>query len=763
MTRPTGFPRRRRLLAALAAVALLGACGGKTQPDTIPTLPGDGTDNVAQPGPEGTPAGDARPDPWAGAELIEEPAARPPVEVKLPAVQRFTLSNGLEVIVVENADLPVVGMVLAVKAGDADDPRDRVGLATFTASMLDKGTRKYAADKIADRIDFVGGNLGATAHLEATTASCAVLAKDLATCLELLPEVAIRPTFPENEMKTVRDQLMSSVRQRKDEAGALATAHIANALWGGEHVRGWPLSAATINAITRADLVKFHQTWFRPNNALLAVAGDVNAKQLKQELERRFRGWKRGDVPEHARHEVPEVEGIRVRLVDKPGQTQAHIRVAHVGVSRKDPDYLATQVMNYSLGGGAFSSRLMQVVRSEEGKAYGAGSGFQADVMRGAFVAATFTRTSETVATVKLLLQEIGKMHAEGPTEKEITDARTNITGSYGIGFQSAADVAGALLEAELRGETEEDVRTRALQVGAVTLEQARKAARDRLDPKNLVIVIVGEAANIEPQLEGTGWQIEKVSFDEPIAAWERAALAAAASREVDPAQEKAARKVLAAAIAAKGGDKKLRGIKSIATKGKAKVSQGAQSFDAKFERKIVFPDRMRLDIDIQVPQGHVIITNAFAKDAGWARQELVGQGAQVKDWGPAELADGRRVTWRHPEVVLLHHADEGVTVKPLPGATVDGKPHDVVALIDPGGTTVTLYLDAQTKLLSRMTYQEGGVEATETFGDYKKVNGVQIAHRRVTRGDDADFDVTVESVELNPTIDPATFAKPEK
>ena len=750
--------KRLSMLSPLA-LAFLISCGGTSSSGTMPTLPGDGDDNTAKPKDGGDAA---KPDPWANRnDLIEAPASQPPVEVKLPTVTRFTLKNGLDVIVVENHDMPVVGMQLAVKSGWAEEPRDKRGLGDFAASMLTKGTKKRSADKIAETIDFVGGGIGASASLEATFASCSAMSKDLSVCLDLLPDVVANPTFPEKEMKEIRDQLITAVRQRRDDAASLAQAHFENELWGDANVRGWPMTVKSLEAIGRKDLVDWHKTWFKPNNAVLAIAGDVDTAALKTQLEKSFRGWRKGKLPEQVSYEEPKLAGIRVRLVDKPDQTQSQILIGHLGISHKDPDFYATTIMNYALGGGAFSSRMMKAVRSEGGKTYGARSGFELNVARGSFQASTSTRNEETAATIELMLGEIAKMRSEGPTAAEVAAAKANITGRWPTRFESASDVAGSLLGAELHGYDEDYVRKYALNMGAVTVEQARKAAADHLRPKNLVITIVSKAADVAPQLDKAGLKYTVVSADEPIAAYDREAVAGG-GEPVSDADAKQAKAILDAALKAKGGAKKLGGVKTMAIEGEASLTIQGQAIPGEVKRVWKAPNSLRLDLKLKTPVGTFDIVTVVHGDMGWAQQPGPGGKMAIEDLDASSVTDAKRQIWRDSEFILLRHGETGVTVRPLESESVGGKKADVVQLTSADGkTSVKLFINQKTRMLDQMTYLEGGEEAVETFTDYKTVKGIKVAHTRKSKSPQGEFDTVLTSVKFNGKVSDKIFDKP--
>jgi zinc protease len=738
-------------LAVLLAVAT--ACGPKPKPAPVPVLPGDGDANVAKP------TGPAKPqanDPWTGrTDLIVPPAAKPPTKLELPAIEQLKLKNGLEVFVIKSSRLPVVSMQLAIKAGRMQEPRTRLGVAEATADMIVKGTKKHDAIGLAKAIDFVGGTIAADATYEATLVSCSVLARNMSTCLQLVPEMITQSTFPDDELKKVNELMIGSVRQRLDDAGLLASAHVQNLLWGNDHVRGWIDSESTINALRRDDLIAWHKAWYVPNNAMLVVAGDVDTKKLKGELERAFGGWKKGTVPPTPSYQEPGLSGSRIRLVDKPGQTQTHIRIAQFGIKHDDPRFFDTLVWNYALGGGAFSSRLMKVVRVEGGKTYGASSSFDRNLDRGSFVASTFTRNSEAVATTKLILGEIAKMAQGGPTQAEVDAAIANIAGGYGLRFQSASDIGNALVAAELHGFGTEYLTNFPVVVGKVDVESAKQAAADILDPKDYVIVMVGDAKDLEPQLQKAGWRYEKVSYAEPITK-------EIARPEVpaDPKAVAAAHQLVAQALAAKGGKAKLAAIKSLRELATGTTKIQGNQVPVQIERIFVVPDKMRIDATL-ANQFKVVVGVDGA--SGWQQAPTQSGGTQTVEFKGADIKQAQFEAWREPELLLLKAADPAAKLAPAPDDTIDGKPHAAVRLASPFGPDVTIYIDKKSKLVSRVTFEDHGVMQIEEFSDYKDVKGIKVAHKRSSTGQGRVTELEITKVEWDPKIDPAIFKKPAK
>jgi len=744
---------RRNVSLVIALAIAATSCGPKSTTPVTPTLPGDGDANVAKPGDPKT--GGDKDDPWAGRkDLLETPPTQPPAKLDLPPIERFTLDNGLEVFVVKSDRLPVVSMQLAIKAGRADEPRNRVGLASFVASMLTKGTKKRSALDIAKAIDFVGGALGANASYEATITSCSALAKDGGTCMGLLADMVSAPSFPKDEMPKVRDALLTEIRNRLDSADALADAHFQNLLWGDEHVRGWITSEATLAAITRDDLVAFHKAYYSPSNAMLAVAGDVDVAKLKKDLAKTFGAWKKTKVKARVTYPLPKLDRVKVRLVDKPRQTQTHIRIGHFGIRHDDARFFETLVWNYVLGGGAFSSRLTTVIRAEHGKAYGATSNFDRNNEQGAFSIETYTRSAETVATVQLALEQLEKMQKSGPTDAEVADAISNIAGGYMVRYESSESVASALLAAELHGFGEEYLENFAVRVGKVDAAAARTAAKELLDPVNFVIVLVGDASAIEPQLEKAGWHYEKVRFNDPIGA------PVVDPIKPDPKAEKAARKFLDEALAAKG--KKIAKLKTLRMEAKGKLVAQGTPLDVTIKRTFAAPDKMRVDLVVDIPgAGQQAISYALTGGKGWQRSP----DGNVDEIPAADVEVLTQQRWHDPELILTRHLEKGTVVNALPDEKdADGKVYVVINLVSADKlSTATLYLEKKTKRLVQLAYPESGRVTVDVLSDYKKVDGVDIAHKRISQSGDETAELQIEKVEIDPEIDATIFDKPTK
>jgi zinc protease len=465
-------------------------------------------------------------------DLIKAPPPPQAAALALPKVERWKLKNGLDVIVVARKDLPVVSFGIAIKAGGYDeDKAQSLGVSDFTAAMLRRGTngngkkKARSADDISSAIDFVGGALDAQAGLESSTATCSVLSKDTGLCVDLLSDILLHPSFPEKEMGEVRDQMLGALAARYDNPYELASEHFDNLLFGEKNPRGWVLTPEDVQAITRDKLVAFWKTFYRPGNALLAVAGDVDVTRLRVQLEQAFGGWAKGDVPARAPLKMAALKATRILIVDRPDLTQATILLGHRGIRHADPMWFPATLMNYVLGGSDFSSRLMAEVRSKRGLTYGISSSYGATLYDGTFQVSASTKNENVWEALVAAVGQIRKMKNDGPNAEELAKGKGYYAGSYPFNLQSTSGVATAIVGAELHGLDAGYVRDFPLRMAAVDEALAKEAAQTLLDPDNLLVVVVGKGDVIEPQLVPTGLRVERINFKDPISHAARAKL----------------------------------------------------------------------------------------------------------------------------------------------------------------------------------------------------------------------------------------------
>jgi len=426
--------------------------------------------------------------------------------LQLPAYTRTTLDNGLVVYVMPTRRLPLVDFRLVVRTGSVSDPHGKEGLASLTADLLTQGAGTRGAQQIAGDIAFVGGTLQASAATEQVIVTCEVLKKDFAVGLELLRDVTVAPTFPAEEVARKKDEALGAIASQRDDPATVANQELGPFLLGGSPLAhptiGWEKSVATL---TREDVVAFHGRHFRPDNAMLAVVGDVEPQAVKAALEKAFAGWKaNGGKPGDAYGPVPQARNRQVLIVNKPEVTQTQIRLACMGVPRNHPDYFPITVANTILGAG-FTSRLVNEIRVVQGLTYSISSRFGMFRDAGTFRIGTFTKNETLRKTIDETLKVVRDLLATGPSEEELAKAKRYLTGQFPLGLQAPDALATQLLDVEFYGLDPKYVETFSDRVNAVTMVDCRRALKSYFCVDELRILVVSNPEMARKSLEGLG------------------------------------------------------------------------------------------------------------------------------------------------------------------------------------------------------------------------------------------------------------------
>ncbi len=429
------------------------------------------------------------------------PEAGPKHDFKIPQVKRLRLRNGLPVILAESHKLPLVNVSLVVKTGSSANPKDKAGLASLVANMLDEGTKKRTAKEIAAEINQLGATLSTYATWDASAIALSTMSENLERALPVFADVSLAPAFPEEDFKRVVDNLRSSLAQRKDYPSVVANQVFARTLWGDGHPFGWPDSGTetSIAAIDRADVKRFYDTHYAPNNAVLVVSGDVTEKQIRGLIEPLLAGWRpKKLVPVRvAKGAAPEKTSIV--LVEKAGAPQSSIRVGLPGVERKNADYHRALVTNQILG-GTFR-RLTMNLRETKGWTYGIGSQFDARKQGGPWVVSGEFVAAHTADAVDEIIKEIEKLRTEDVTDKELGEVKDEIVGAFPARFATADQLASQMAGIAVYDLPPNELDTFTKKISAVTKADVRKTAQKLLRPDNLLIVVVGDRTGNESAL----------------------------------------------------------------------------------------------------------------------------------------------------------------------------------------------------------------------------------------------------------------------
>ena len=407
-----------------------------------------------------------------------------------PAAERSTLPNGARLIVSEQRALPLVVVEVLIDAGARRDPQGKEGLAALTADLLSEATKTRSASQISEATDLIGASLGTSADTDFAVLSLTVLSKDLDTGLDLLTDVLLHPTFPEAEIARRREAALAAMKAQEDNPGNVADRAFLKALFRnspyGHPVIGTPDG---VRRVTRKDLVDFYAAHYRPEGTIITVAGDVSATDIASRLRTALQGWASGG---NAPFVYPPTEFGHAETVtiDKP-ITQANIILGQLGIARDNPDYYAITVMNFILGGGGFTSRLLNNIRTKGGLAYSVGSMFSVNKSPGAFEIVMQTKNASADDAIQRACAEIAQIRSQPVEDDELAGAKLYLTGSFPMRFDTTAKIAAFLSQVEFYNLGRDYADTYAERVNAVTKDDVRRVAQQYLHPNELLLVAV--------------------------------------------------------------------------------------------------------------------------------------------------------------------------------------------------------------------------------------------------------------------------------
>jgi zinc protease len=485
MKRLSGAP------AAFAAVVLFAAC---THEQPKPVVVSETKPAVVE-APSAPVAPKETPD---AAYRAQPPAPGEAATFHAPVPQDLTLPNGLQVYLIERHEVPLVAVTLAVRSGADTDPPGRAGLSSFTLDMLDEGTDLRDAAAIAKAFEELAVRYSVAPDADSSTATMVALPDTLPKALEIFADVTLHPAFSEADLKRVKQERLGLIAQALDDPATVGQHVLSRIIFGDKHPWGFPAEGTvkSIQALTRKDLMAWHAGAFRPSNAAIFVVGDVTAAQLQPLLAQRFGLWKDSAAPKPRVRALPKYSDRLITVVDKPDAPQSQIWIGEVGVASGAPDVFSVRVMNHILG-GSFNSRLNGNLRTEHAYSYGVTSFYETHREAGPFIAEGGVVSAKTAEALAEFLRELSKMQSGEVTDAELADAKSAMEHSIPSRLSSNEQTASAYAAAWSHGLPSTYYSTWQQRVEAVSKEDVAKAARDRLHPEKMAIVVVGPKEKI--------------------------------------------------------------------------------------------------------------------------------------------------------------------------------------------------------------------------------------------------------------------------
>lgn len=437
-------------------------------------------------------------------ELPPVVAAEKPI-VDAARLHRATLANGLQVLVLEDRRLPEFSAGLVALRGAALEGSSELGLASFTAALMERGAGERDAFALAAAAEDLGADIGVSSDWDTLRASTSGLSRDFDALFELLADVVLRPRFAAADAKRAVAEQRAALAQAKDDPAALAGQHLMRALYG-EHRFGSPAGGvdATVARFTAADARAFHARVVTPAGAILWATGDLDAAAFIARASLTFGAWRGAELA--AAPPAPPVPAKRrVVIVDRPELGQAQIAIGHEGIARTDARRLEAQLFNTAFGNGGFSARLMARIRAAEGLTYGIGSQFSQRRAPGPFAITTFTRVPELGKLLASTFEELERLLTDPPAGEELERARRLRTGGFPLALETSPAVLAALLDLDVYGLPRDTLDTYRARMREISEAEIAAAARDLIHPERASIVVVGPADALREQLAKYG------------------------------------------------------------------------------------------------------------------------------------------------------------------------------------------------------------------------------------------------------------------
>lgn len=659
-----------------------------------------------------------------------QPGPAPVIQLGTP--ETFTMANGLKVFVVENHKLPRVAFSLVLDL-DPIYEGNNAGYIATSGQLLSRGTTTRTKAQIDEEVDFIGASLSTSA----SGVFASSLTKHTEKLLELMADVTLRPSFPEDELEKIKIETISGIQANKDDPGAIAGDVRAVLRYGKDHPYGELITEESVASIDIEACKMFYETYFKPNIGYLAIVGDIDKTEAQRLVSKYFGEWQSGEVPSHQYEQPRAPEQTKVAIVDRPQSVQSTINITYpVELKTGDPDVLKSRVMNTILGGG-FSSNLFQNLRETHGYTYGAGSSLSSDRLIGSFNASADVRNEVTDSAVVEFLNELRKIRTEPVKEKQLQSIKNYITGSFARSLESPSTIANFAINID-RYDLPEDYYSNYLKrIQDVTVEDVQEMAHKYIKPDSAYILVVGKASEVADGLEQFGPVQYYDIYGEPYTPTTVEDL----SGEIEVEQ------IIAKYLEALGGALKLSKIEDVTQVMKASM-QG---------------------LDLQITSIRKAPNMSFetvkAGDMEFQKQIFNGtHGIEVVQ-GQTKPLDEKRVQESIIEsriVPEMSYDELGVSLA-LTGLEKVGEEDSYVVEVHlPGGKKSYSYFskDSGLKLKESTTLDtpQGTFTQSVEYQDYKEVDGVKFPHKATISMGPQRMEAEVVSIELNTGVSDEKF-----
>jgi predicted Zn-dependent peptidase len=662
------------------------------------------------------------------------PSAAPAKANKFGESKEFTLTNGMKVMVIENHKLPTVSFNLSYDI-DPIVEGDKAGYTSMVGDLMEAGTKNRSKEALNEEVDFMGANMG----VYSSGAYTSGLSKYNDKLMDILADVTLNPVFPEDELGKKVNEAVEGLKSSSTNADAIMGNVKSLVLYGKGHPYGEFMTEAALKNITLDDCKNYYNTYFKPNNALLTIVGDISKEDAEKLANKYFGEWKKGTVPAHTYSKPASPTKTQVYVVNKEGAVQSNIQISNLAeIKLGDTDYEAAQVFNQIFGSG-FAGRLFQNLREDKEYTYGAYGGIRANKLIGNFSSSAKVRNEVTDSAIEQFMYEINRIRTENVSAEELQNAKNYIAGTFAQSLESSRTIARFAANIDDYKLDKDYFKNYLKRIDAVTVEDIKRVSNKYMQPKNMSIIVVGEASEIGEKLARFGnlnyLDIEGNKVEAPKKA---GAIPAGVTAET----------VFQSYYQAIGGVDKIKSIKSMT--GNYTISM--QGMSLKMTNKFVAPNKISSSISV----AGMGVVQKVVYDGDSAKMKAQGQ---VKTMDPKETIntgiDGHFI----PE---LSFSKNGVKAKLVDTKMINGKSAYHIEAIYPTEKMVNLYYDVKSGLKVKSSSvnhsPKGEYVSSEEYSDYKSVGGVLIPHKQLGAEGPQKMKIELINTEVNKPISADSF-----
>ncbi len=678
---------------------------------------------------------------------LQYPALRP---LQIPEPLRFQLENGLIVYLLEDHSLPLIEGSVMVRTGSRFEPADKIGLANITGQVMRTGgTSSRTGEELDELLESAGASVETFIGVASGGARLSVLKEDIEMGLEVLADILQHPAFREEKIELAKVNARTAISRRNDQVGSIAFREYNRLVYGPTHPYARITEYATIENISRQDVIDFHATYYAPNNTMLALWGDFDANDMKKKVEAAFGGWKRKEITFPPVPQPRLADARSVHFIKKDDVNQSTIYMGHLGGMLNDPESAPLNIADQAFG-GASASRLFKRIRTEQGLAYSVGSFWgESFDYPGLFFLSGSTKSETTVKMIRSLLRELEDVVTSGITEDELKYAKDSYLNSFVFRYDTKGKVINQLMTLEYFGYPKDFILKQQSEVQRATREDVKNAVKKRWKPDVLTILVVGKTSDFDEPLSAFGVPVKEIDISIPPPP----------EKIPDPTPETIARakEILKKSQSALGG-RKLLSVKDLRYSAKlTQVTPGGE-FTLDGEIRILLPDKFIYDM--KTPMGEM--TMGFDGSVGWIKtpRGTHDMPSQAQQMYATQVASNLHVALQNfdqPEYAVHYIGDEQFN-----GMSVAV----VVIRYVPLNHTFRYFIDTNTglvvKKIAKTMTPSGLADVEEVYSDYRDVDGIQVPFKIVaTSGKQKVSETLISSLKVNPGLSIDSFKRP--